>query len=273
MPIIGSFGAGSKGGFGRGSARKPYFVDFLVVAGGGGGGHGHNVPGCYTAGGGGAGGYRNSYNSEPSGGGSSSQTELTFVPKTVYTISVGGGGFGANLSEESGGQGGVSSIVGDDITPVTTVGGGKGSGSAPTFYPYAGSVGGSGGGGSCNRPGYAGTADEGYSGSPSGGGGGASSIAPGTAGGSGLSSSITGSAVPRAVGGTSGNRAVGPANSGYGGGSGISNAGGGGSGGSGVVVLRMPSADYTGTTTGSPTVSDDGDYKVLVYTGSGSYTA
>ena len=37
MPILGSFGAGSKGGFGRGG-KNLLEVDYLVVAGGGGGG-------------------------------------------------------------------------------------------------------------------------------------------------------------------------------------------------------------------------------------------
>jgi hypothetical protein len=34
----------------------------------------------------------------------------------------------------------------------------------------------------------------------------------------------------------------------------------------------MLTADYSSTTTGSPTVTTDGDYKVLTYTGSGTYT-
>ena len=37
MPLIATFGAGSKGGFGRGG-KVVYDVDYLVVAGGGGGG-------------------------------------------------------------------------------------------------------------------------------------------------------------------------------------------------------------------------------------------
>jgi hypothetical protein len=32
----------------------------------------------------------------------------------------------------------------------------------------------------------------------------------------------------------------------------------GGAGGKGVVILRMPTANYSGTTTGSPTVTTDG---------------
>jgi hypothetical protein len=53
MPIIGSFAAGSAGGYGqrKGIARQPYTADFLVIAGGGGGGRDRG-------GGGGAGGYR-----------------------------------------------------------------------------------------------------------------------------------------------------------------------------------------------------------------------
>jgi hypothetical protein len=35
----------------------------------------------------------------------------------------------------------------------------------------------------------------------------------------------------------------------------------------------MPTADYSGTTTGSPTVTTDGTDTILTYTSSGSYTA
>jgi hypothetical protein len=35
----------------------------------------------------------------------------------------------------------------------------------------------------------------------------------------------------------------------------------------------MPLAKFSNTTTGSPTESDDGTTKVLIFTGSGSYTA
>ena len=46
----------------------------------------------------------------------------------------------------------------------------------------------------------------------------------------------------------------------------------GGSGGSGVVILRMLTADYSGTSTGSPTVSTSGSDTILIYNASGSYT-
>jgi len=58
-------------------------------------------------------------------------------------------------------------------------------------------------------------------------------------------------------------------NTGGGGGGGYT----GGQGGSGVVILRMPTANYSGTTTGSPTVTTDGSDTILIYTGSGTYTA
>ena len=56
---------------------------------------------------------------------------------------------------------------------------------------------------------------------------------------------------------------------------GTTNLGGGGggamNGGSGVVILRLATSEYSGTTTGSPTVTTDGDYTILTYTGSGTY--
>jgi hypothetical protein len=68
--------------------------------------------------------------------------------------------------------------------------------------------------------------------------------------------------------------------------SGTINTGGGGgggggaslkmvdAGGKGVVILSMPDANYSGTTTGSPTVATGVSGKtVLTFTGSGSYTA
>jgi hypothetical protein len=46
-----------------------------------------------------------------------------------------------------------------------------------------------------------------------------------------------------------------------------------GAGGSGVVILRLPTAQYSGTTTGSPTVTTDGTDTIIKFTASGSYTA
>jgi hypothetical protein len=52
--------------------------------------------------------------------------------------------------------------------------------------------------------------------------------------------------------------------------------GGGGAGkdgGDGCVILRLPTADYSGTSTGSPAVTTDGSYTILNFTASGTYTA
>ena len=45
-----------------------------------------------------------------------------------------------------------------------------------------------------------------------------------------------------------------------------------GNGGSGIVILRMPTASYSGTSTGSPTVTTSGSDTILQFTASGSYT-
>ena len=272
----------------------PYSVDFLVVAGGGSGG-------SDNGGGGGAGGYRSSnatYGS--SGGGASAESSLTFAVGTVYTITVGAGGSGAS------GQGNVgvnSSISGTGISTITSTGGGKGGTGAA---PHAGTSGGSGAGGSrdgSGNTGGSGTANQGFSGgagsasSPyaSGGGGGAGEAGSTDAigeGGDGVASTITGSSVTRAGGGGGVTSYVGGAggggtgatpvdgviggdatvNTGGGGGGGGQAGARGGNGGSGVVILRMPTASYSGTTTGSPTVSTSGSSTILVFNSSGSIT-
>jgi len=272
-------------------------TDFLVIGGGGSGGQD-------TGGGGGAGGYRNSYSTEPSGGGASSETTLQLVPGETYTITIGGGGATVTAPQRSGNNGTASSISGTGITTITSAGGGYGAASGTT----PGGLGGSGGGSAPNGSGGSGTVNQGFSGeggiAPSSGGGGGSGETGGTdgggLGGDGLSSSITGSAVFRAGGGgganpgrvpnntpggdggggttpnPAGDGTAGTANTGSGGGGGGlsgSPTRNGGAGGSGVVILRLPTSLYTGTTTGSPTVSTDGTDTILTYTGSGSYTA
>jgi hypothetical protein len=279
------------------SPPPPYTVDFLVIAGGGGGGFD-------DGGGGGAGGYRNSFGSETSGGGGSSETELTFNVGTVYTVTVGAGGTG---SSGSGTNGSNSLISGSDISTITSTGGGKGA-----DYLTNGSAGGSGGGAHGNSNGYPagnGTANQGYNGgannfpSTQAGGGGGASEAGNTDGqghgGDGRDSSITGSSVTRAGGGAGAMRGTPTASAGGTGGggnggvhtpsiapvSGSTNTGGGGgggngssaptgaNGGSGVVILSMPDASYSGTTTGSPTVATGVSGKtVLTFTASGTYT-
>jgi hypothetical protein len=242
---------------------QPVYADFLVVAGGG----GNQVSqGGNRESGSGAGGLRTSYG--PSGGGGSAESKILFSAGTTYTCTVGAGAGGK-------GQGGASSISGTGITTITSTGGGSGANSDGD----SGGAGGSGGGGWYTGGGGSGTAnqgfngDTGYTGSPYGGTGGGAGGVGGrdTSVGPGLAVSISGSAITYSTGGVSNNfpstnrNANGADNTGNG-------AGGAANGGSGIVVLRLPTAQYTGITTGSPTVTTNGTDTVLTFTGTGTYT-
>ncbi len=290
-------------GGGSGNISPSYAVDFLAIGGGAGSGYG----------GGGAGGYRNSFSTEASGGGASSQDSLALVPGTQYTITVGAGGAAGNVNTvNTASQGVDSTITGADITTITSHGGGFGGGySSPTNTQGGDGASGGGSGPSSGTGGASDQSGEGYAGGggidtgpthQAGGGGGASEVgtdgASGVAGdgGDGLSSSITGSAVTRAGGGGGGNHSgAGPGAAGAGGGGagttgggtagGVNLGGGAGgcthngfpgeAGGSGVVILRMLTADYSGTTTGSPTEDQStvADTTILIFNGDGTYTA
>jgi hypothetical protein len=66
----------------------------------------------------------------------------------------------------------------------------------------------------------------------------------------------------------------GTVNTGGGGGASSNNiSAGGGAGGSGVVIIRVPTSNYTGTTTGSPTVTASGANTIMIFNASGTYTA
>ena len=277
---------------------QSYTANFLVLAGGGSGAED-------IAGGGGAGGLRSSTSS--TGGGGSNETALQFTPSTVYTVTVGAGYPAGN---DDAGSGSNSSITGSDITDIVSIGGGEAGGhDGYGATSDTGQAGGCGGGARGSGSGGAGTANQGYAGgngngSAGGGGGGTSAVGVNGAsnnggnGGAGTSNSITGSAVTYGGGGgggvTNGN-SIGSGGSGGGGagsntqhakgGDGSVNLGGGGggggnstntdiaAGGSGVVILRILTSDYSGTTAGSPTVTTDGSHKVIKFTGNGSYTA
>ena len=266
------------------------YMSYLVVAGGGSGG-------AHDAGSGGAGGLRTSYGAF-SGGGAVSESDITLAAGT-YTITVGAGGAAiVNPSSPTRGNAGTNSV----LNSITSIGGGEGG----TNSAVAGN-GGSGGGGTGSYAAGSGTAGQGFQGGTgtpnwtSGGGGGAAEKgqdSPGNEiggdGGNGLYIGITGSITPYAGGGgggggttlgkggqggggTGGNGSNTPAGSGQantGGGGGAQRNGGStasGAGGSGVVILRLATSEYSGTTTGSPTVTTDGDYTILTYTGSGTY--
>jgi hypothetical protein len=280
---------------------QTYTSEWLIIAGGGGGGPAYG-------GGGGAGGYRIKFDSETSGGGTNTESLITFTKGTTYTVTVGAKGAHSAAYASEGSDGGVSSIIGGSIS-LTTVGGGGGGRNDPSSPP--GNNGGSGGGGgSLGGAGGTGTANQGYdggdgdsvSGNAGGGGGGSSAVganASGTTagnGGAGLTSLITGASVARAGGGggatwngvagtgqagggnggSNASTALGDAtaNTGSGGGGGPHTATGG-DGGTGIVVLRMADGDYSGTTTGSPTVSTNvggSGETVIIFNASGSYT-
>lgn len=273
-----------------------YNIEYFAIGGGGAGG-------CDDGGGGGSGGYRNGYYPAPpggtltvtigsgAGGGSSAPTtgqNTTIVGTQMtgfeYTVTALGGGSGGG---EQGQQGGANN---------GGSGGGFGSGSATgngasaiqtEFSLDFSSV--------LNANGkYGGNNGGGVTGGGSAGGGGGIGQVGGTVGGNnsgnggnGLQFDYTGSQVYYGGGG-GGNGRGGTGTGGQGGGAneygtGSANTGGGGGGsgdqqtangggGSGIVFLKMLTTNYSGTTTGSPTVTTSGDYTILKYTGSGSYT-
>ena len=258
---------------------QSYDVEYLLVAGGGSGGAG-------DAAGAGAGGHVTNF-----GG-----TAIGLTPGAVYTVTVGGGGAAAGSpgSKTQGNDGTDSTVSGTGVS-LTAIGGGGGAAAIDPAPNRTGRDGGS-GGGSTTGAGGSGTVGQGNDGGDDRGGGGGAGAAGGTPnGGNGLANSITGSSVTRAggggafvpPGGSSGSGGSGggtngapspsartsasPANTG--GGTGGGDNGGSGTGGSGVVILRMATADYSGTTTGSPTVSTDGSDTILTFNASGSYTA
>jgi len=274
-------------------------MSWLCVAGGGSGGRGDARSGA----GGGAGGFRTSYGTYVhgssgaiSGGGKIFPEGDIHLSAGTYTITVGAGGAATSGSDGTGNDGGNSSIAATGLTTITSIGGGGGG------YPGSGRAGGSGGGGA-HGGGAAGsgTADQGYAGGQGigeasyngGGGGGASaagsnsSTSAGGNGGAGLASSITGSSVTYAGGGGGGGGGTAGSGGSGGGGagatttgtSGTANTGGGGggarstsgAGGSGVVILRLLTSEYSGSTTGSPTVTTSGSSTIIKFTSSGTY--
>ena len=266
-------------------------VDYLVIGGGAAGGGGND-----GAGGGGAGGYRFS-NGTASGCYSAGPSPLgaSALPVSVqaYPIAVGGGGSSNPASATSRAGCGVAST----FSTITSAGGGSGGMGdiSPAPGNKDGKNGGSGGGGGTFNPGTPGQGAVGNGNTPpvsppqgnnggtgatdnasyrvGGGGGGSGAVggsvcnpAPttGAAGGAGLASSITGSAVTRGGGGGGGGHPGGSRNGGAGGSggggngarpspatAGTANTGGGGggsgyicggtnsgAGGSGIVIIR-----------------------------------
>tara|TARA_B110001454_G_scaffold76114_1_gene73696 strand:- start:497 stop:1891 length:1395 start_codon:yes stop_codon:yes gene_type:complete len=106
-----------------------------------------------------------------------------------------------------------------------------------------------------------------------GGAGGGYSPSGGTGGSGGGGDGGSTSTAPASYGASASNASDGY-NSGSGGGGAAYNTGsnGLGDGDDGIVFLRMATSNYTGTTTGTPTVLTDGSDTILVFQASGSYT-
>jgi hypothetical protein len=262
-----------------------YIISYLAVAGGGGGGGN-------LSGGGGAGGYKTG--------------TAGLIGGTVYTITVGGGGTGSPASTRGSTNGNISSI---SFIATDVIGGGAGG--TQLFDGQAGGSGGGGAWTNGTLPAGGVSVGQGFAGGRTvtvgnlGGGGGGSSAVGGNAssftvpgnGGAGTSNSITGTPVTYAGGGGGGggnaggaggtggaggggaggvngsNGVAGTVNTGGGGGGGGYSGGTGGAGGSGVVILSIPTSNYSGIITGSPTITTSGSNTVIKFTSSGSYTA
>jgi len=276
----------------------PTSVEYLIVGGGGGsaaaggGGGGYRtsasasvtsgVAYTVTVGAGGAGGATSSQGSSSSiVGGSSSPFQSPGIVSA-------GGGKGADSNDSPGGNGGSGGGA------FNGGGGGAGqtggSGNTPSTSPSQGNNGG-------NSVTATGTSNGGGGGGAGAVGGSSASSSQGGNGGNGTASSITGTSVTYAGGGGGGSGGGGGTTGGTGGGgnggginagtNGTANTGGGGgagftagfaalnggSGGSGVVIIRYADTySAASATTGSPTITVAGGYRVYTWTGSGSIT-
>ena len=75
------------------------------------------------------------------------------------------------------------------------------------------------------------------------------------------------------AGGANGNATTGSVNTGGGGGGGAATSNIAAAGGAGVVIFSMPTASYTGSVTGAPTVTTSGANTIVQFTGNGTYVA
>ena len=216
-----------------------YNAHYLVVA------AGANNGGNYTMGGSGAGGLKTSFSTQ--GGGIAAASQLTLIPNTTYTVTVGQPSAGSSVFHN-----------------ITATGGTQGSGQSYSNAYGIGGTAGSFGYGSASPPiTYAS------------GGGGAGSAGGNSFGGNGLQVLIKGggSSPEYSHGGTGyaynrGGAGSNPSSGEYGSGA----NGAGGSGIQGVVIIRVPTASI-GTASGTRTSGTTGTDTWIQWTGSGTYTA
>ncbi len=274
-------------------------MNYMVLSGG--------ASGASNGGGGGSGGLRSSWYA--SGGGAAGETPLTLSSGT-YTITIGAGGAEVTTYQDPGNDGTATTISGNATVNTVGGGGGGsnnfnagrngGSGGGAGAHPGAPYNGGSGTAGEGFDGGRAGAVNQPYAGAGGGGTGAVgepNSASAAGAGGDGVSLSITGAlanyggggggsggtptgGLSGGAGGAGGGGAggaynstgiAGTVNTGGGGGGSGDNVGVGGAGGSGKVILRLITSEYSGTTTGSPTVTTVGTETILTFTGSGTY--
>jgi hypothetical protein len=207
----------------------------------------------------------------------------------LSAVSSVGGGAGANLFQSSpaqppvdGGSGG-GGFTGGNAGGSGTANQGFDGGSVPYSNPNGYNCGGGGGAGAAGSDSSPSAGGTGVASSITasavtrGGGGGGGAFArftPGpTSGGSGGSGGGGNGSNGASPGTTTPNETPGSANTGGGGGGANGMAAStGASGGSGVVIIRLPTASYSGATTGSPTVTTSGTDTILTFTGTGTIT-
>ena len=287
-------------------------IESMIMSGGGGGGGRITYGAFTSSGGGGAGGVLTSYATLAPGtytvtvgtggaggtiggsggdGNSSSITGAKISPISTY-----GGGGGGSPNQSIGGEGRPGGS-GGGVGPANSYNSGTPAGKG--VYPGSSYV-------SATRQGYDGGGEgpNSYGGGGGGGAGGAGQPNPGSSGaatinggqgGVGILSTITGTSTYYGGGGGGGavtgyggnggqggggrggdansvNGYAGTTNTGGGGGGSLSN-GLGGAGGSGIVVIRYPDTSAAATsTTGSPTYTVAGGYRVYTFTSSGTIT-
>ena len=270
-------------------------VEYLVVGGGGSGGY-SSTGNSYAGAGGGAGGVLAGSGyvvtagvsitvTVGSGGIGTTSTTNNGQDSVFGTLTAIGGGAGArgavtSANGNSGGSGGGSSDVG--TVGAGTSGQGHAGGFGAVTWGTAGGGGGAGAVGSGDSSGVAGSGGAGIASSISG-----SSLNYGGGGGSGkYQNTDTGGTASHGggAGGTGnaggGTRTAGSAASAFTGGGGGGGGGGntgtaqaGGNGAAGVVIIRYPdSFGAAAYTTGAPTITVTGGYRIYTWTASGSIT-